>query len=242
MRHKGSYLGLVWAVLNPLLLLGLYVLVFGYIFGGSFNVLPNETPIDYGLGIFLGLNMFHFAAEALNYSVGSIVSNPNFVKKVVFPLEILPLSHVGSATIHLIIGFGLVMAGQILFGSGSVAGALWLPVIIFPLILFTVGVCWLVSGLGVFLRDISAAMQFLIMALMFSSAVFYSASSIPAAAWEFMRFNPLLIAIELSRDAMLWSQPINPTHLGYLYAIGAATAGLGLWAFSRMKSAFADVI
>src|SRR5690606_23088229 len=104
LRHKGSHLGLIWSFLNPMLMLGLYVLVFGYIFDGSFGVLPNETRVDFGLGIFLGLTLYHFAAEVLVTAPGIVVSNPNFVKKVVFPLEILPAANVGAAVIHLLIG------------------------------------------------------------------------------------------------------------------------------------------
>src|SRR5882757_10050444 len=87
LRHRGSHLGLIWSLLNPLLMMGLYVFVFGYIFGGKFSVLPNETKIDYALAIFLGLTVFQIFAEVLATAPTVIISNPNFVKKVVFPLE-----------------------------------------------------------------------------------------------------------------------------------------------------------
>lgn len=242
LRHKGSHLGLVWSFLNPVLMLGLYVLVFGYIFGGKFGVLPNETRVDYALGIFLGLTLFHFVAEVLGLSPGIIVGNPNFVKKVVFPLEILPAANVGGAVFHMLISLGLVLLSMLIFGTNFSAGVLWLPVIILPLILLSLGVAWITSALGVFLRDIGQVMQFLSMALMFSSAVFYSAQRIPAAAWAYMRFNPVLLAIELARDAALWNRPLNLHHLAYLYAAGVAACYLGHLAFRRMKPAFADVI
>ena len=98
LRHKGSHLGLVWSVLNPLLMLGLYVLVFGYIFSGSFGI-AGETRTGYGLTIFLGLTLYHFVAEALVTAPGVVVAQPNFVKKVVFPLEILPAANLGAAEI-----------------------------------------------------------------------------------------------------------------------------------------------
>ena len=242
LRHKGSHLGLVWSFLNPVLMLGLYVLVFGYIFGGTFGILPHETRVDYALGIFLGLTLFHFVSEVLGISPSIIVGNPNFVKKVVFPLEILPAANVGGAVFHMLISLGLVLLSMLIFGDGVSAGALWLPVIFLPLVLLGLGLAWLISALGVFLRDIGQVMQFLTMALMFSSAVFYSAAKIPAAAWAFMRFNPILLAIELARDAALWDRPLNYNHLAYLYAAGLAACYLGHFAFRRMKPAFADVI
>jgi lipopolysaccharide transport system permease protein len=242
LRHKGSHLGLIWSFLSPLLMLGMYVLVFGYIFSGSFGVLPGETRVDYALGVFLGLSLFHLLAETLGVSPTLIVGNPNFVKKVVFPLEILPAANVGAALFHMAISLALVLISLLLFGPGFGWGMFWLPVIMLPLILLCLGIAWFFSALGVFFRDVGQVMQFLTMALMFSSAVFYSAQKIPAAAWVYMRFNPILLAIELARNAALWQRPLNTTHLAYLYATSIAACYLGHLAFKKMKPAFADVL
>ena len=242
LRHKGSHLGLVWSILNPLLMLGLYVLVFGYVFGGSYGVIPQETRFDYALGMLVGLTLFGFTAEALGSSVSVIVANPNFVKRVVFPLQILPIANVGAAVFHLLISLTLVLLGILLLGPGLMPGTLWLPVILLPVILLAMGIAWLFSALGVFFRDIGQIVQFLTNVLMFASAVFYSAQKIPAAAWIYMRFNPVLLAIELARDATLWGRPLNYHHLAYLYLAGFAACYLGDLAFRRMKPAFADVL
>jgi lipopolysaccharide transport system permease protein len=242
MRHKGSHLGLIWSFLNPLLMLGLYVLVFGYIFGGSFGVRPNETRVDFALALFLGLTLFQFVAEILGSSPILISSNPNFVKKVVFPLEILPAANVGAAIIHLMISLTLVLLSMLLLGVPLVADILWLPVIILPLVFLCLGAAWLFSALGVFFRDIGQLMQFLSMALLFGSAVFYSAQNIPPAAWTYMRFNPVLLTLDLARSCTLWSRPLNFHHLAYVYAFGLATCYLGHLAFRRLRPAFADVL
>jgi lipopolysaccharide transport system permease protein len=242
LRHKGSHLGLIWSFLNPLLMLGLYVFVFGYVFGGSFGVLPDETKVDYALGIFLGLTIFHFASEVLGASPALIVANANFVKKVVFPLEILPAAQVAAAGFHSLIGLGFVILSVQFVGGGLPVGALWLPVILLPILLMSLGIGWLFSALGVFFRDIGQMMQFLTMALLFSSAVFYSAEKIPEAAWVWLRFNPMLLAIELARDAVLWQRPLNLTHLLYLHGAGLAVCYTGYFTFRRIKGAFADVL
>jgi lipopolysaccharide transport system permease protein len=218
------------------------VFVFGYIFGGRFGVLPQETRLDYGLGIFLGLTLYQLVAEVLAISPVIIVTNPNFVKKVVFPLEVLPAANVGAAVFHGLISFGLVLLGVVLFGPGIHPGLLWLPVIFLPVVLLCLGTAWFFSALGVFFRDIGQLMQFLTNALMFASAVFYSASKIPPVAWAILRFNPLLLAIELSRDAVLWQRALNLRHLGFLYVCGFAACWLGHLFFRRMKPAFADVL
>ena len=241
-RHKGSHLGLAWSFLNPLLMLGLYVLVFGYIFGGKFNVRTGETPVDYALGVFLGLTVFHFIAEVLTVSPSYIVSNPNFVKKVVFPLIVLPAAGVGAAAFHMIVSLGLVMLSMLLFGHGLAWGVLWLPVLLFPIFLLCLGLGWFFSALGVFFRDIAQVMQFLTMSLMFCSAVFNSAQKFPPAIWQVVRLNPILLTIELARDAALWERSLNYSHLLYCYVLGSLAFALGYAAFARMKPAFADVL
>ncbi len=240
-RHKGSHLGLIWSFLNPLLILGLYVAVFGYIFGGRFGVLPNETRADYALGIFLGLTLFHFLAEVLGLAPTLIVGNPNFVKKVVFPLEILPAASVGGALFHMLISLGLALISLFIFNHRVPLTVIWLPVIIIPVILMGLGFAWFISALGVFFRDIGQVMQFITTALMWASGVFFSAQKYPAA-WVWLRCNPLLLAIDLTRDAALWARPLNYHHLAYVYATGLLTCILGHLAFKRMKPAFADVL
>jgi lipopolysaccharide transport system permease protein len=241
LRHKGSHLGLVWSFLNPLLMLGLYVLVFGYIMGGRFGVLPQETQVDYALGIFIGLTLLHVVSETLGLAPSLIVGNPNFVKKVVFPLEILPAAMVGAALIHLLISLALTLISLLLAGVGLTLAALWVPVILVPILLLSLGIGWFFSALGVFFRDLGQIVQFVTMVLLWCSGVFFTAQKYPAA-WVYLRYNPLLLAIEMTRDALLWHRPVNLHHLGYIYAVGLVACYLGYAAFRRMRPAFADVL
>ncbi len=242
LRHKGSHLGLIWSFLNPLLMLSLYVFVFGYIFGGSFGVLPHETKVDYALGIFLGLAIFQFLAETMAIAPNLIVVNPNFVKKVVFPLEVLSAASVSAAVFHLLISLGLVLIGAALFGNGLTAGVLWMPVLALPVALLALGMSWTIAALGVFLRDLSQLTSFLTLALMYASAVFYPIRKIPHSVWQILRFNPLLLSVTEARNAVLWNQPVNLLHVGYLYVVGFAACYFGHMIFRRLKPAFADVL
>ena len=242
LRHKGSRLGLIWAVLNPLLMLALYVFVFGYIQRGHFGVLPNETRIDFALGIFVGLTIFHFFSEVLATAPTVIMSNPNFVKKVVFPLEILPAASVGASLIHMLGSLTLALIGIAIIGPGLSAGIFWIPIILLPLVLLLLGLAWFFAAVGVFFRDIGQIVTLLTLGLMFASAVFYSAGSLPSTAWSILRFNPLLLAIELMRDATMWNQPIRLLHLAYLMGVGSVAAIGGYWCFRKMSPAFADVL
>lgn len=242
LRHKGSYLGLFWSLLNPLLMLVVYVFVFGYIFRSRFHVLPNESPVDYALGVFLGLIIYHFLAEVLATSHTVIVGNPNFVKKVVFPLEVLPASNVGAALIHMLISLCLLLIGITVVGPGLSPRVLWLPAIVAPLIPLSLGIAWLFSAIGVFFRDIGQVVGLLSIGLMFASAVVYPASMIPPAAWEFLRFNPLLLSIELARAAAMWDHPLNLVHLSYVWGVSLLVCAAGYWVFRKTAPTFSDVL
>jgi lipopolysaccharide transport system permease protein len=242
-RHRGSYLGWIWAILNPLLMLAIYAVVFGKIFGGHFGRLPNETPADFVLAMFLGLIIYHLLAETIAIAPTLVVSQPNLVKKVVFPLDVLPTAQVGAFCFHFFISLGLMLAGAVFFGRGvSLAGICWLPVILAPLVLMSVGLAWIFAALGVFFRDLTQAMPFVALILLYASAIFYPLSKISPEIWMFLKWNPLLHLVELARDALLWNVPINLKHLAYTYACGLLLLAAGKWIFMKLQPAFADVI
>lgn len=244
LRHKGSVLGFAWAVLNPLLMLALYVFVFRFILGGTFGVVPDETKWDYGLGVFLSLSFFHLIAETVSVAPTLIVTNPNFVKKVVFPLEVLPAAAVGSAVIHMLISLTMVMAGVFLVGRGVSGSVLYLPLVIVPAVMFSLGTAWLIAALGVFFRDIGQFVGAVVTGLMFASAIFYPAARIQEVpgAWSILRFNPVIHIVETARSVVLWREAADPGLLLWLNLSCFAFAVLGYACFSRLKRAFADVV
>lgn len=244
MRHKGSHLGLLWSILGPLLMLALYVLVFGFIFSGRFKAANDtETRVEYALTVFLGLAIFHFVAEVITLSPTLITTNPNFVKKVVFPLGILPVAGVGTALVHFFITLVLVFAGALLVQSPIAFGTIaWLPVIVLPLILGAIGLALGLSALGVFWRDVTQVTQFLSLALLFASAVFYPVAQIPAAAWAVLKFNPLIHFINEARGVVFWAKSVSPLYLSYLYAVSLLCLWAGDWLFRRLRSGFPDVL
>ena len=241
-RHKGSYLGLLWAVFTPLLMMGLYYFVFGLIFERNYGILEEESAADFALGLFLSLSLYQFLAEALMVAPIVIVNSPNLVKKIVFPLRIIPVATLGAALFHFLVSIGLFFLGLIFFGNGLNINNLWFPVILLPLIFLTMGLTWLLASLGVFFRDISHIMQFATTAILYASAVFYSASMVPLEIWEFLKYNPMIHIVELSRNVLLWNIPMNVTYLFYLYGVGILFFFLGYGVFQKLKPAFADVM
>jgi lipopolysaccharide transport system permease protein len=181
-RHKGSRLGIVWALINPLSMLALYWFVFGAIFGSKFGVLKNESQLDYALALFLSLSLYHVFSETIAWAPSLIASNPNFVKKVVFPLEVLPVAKLGDTAFHLVVSLTLVLLGSAFGSTGLTADVLWLPVLVFPLMMLALGIAWMLTAIGVFLRDIGQATGFVSSAVMFASAGMERKT--PPAAWS----------------------------------------------------------
>jgi lipopolysaccharide transport system permease protein len=242
-RYRGSYLGIIWAVLNPVLMLGIYYVVFGLIFSGHFRDPKVETQTDYAMAMFLGLTLYMLVADTLGTSPLLIIGNTSLVKKVVFPLEILPLSNCGGLWFNLAIGLVLALSGSLIFGSGlTLAGLAWLPVILIPFMMLSAGLAWLFAALGVFYRDLAQVMPFLAQVVLYSSAVFYPVSRIPASLWVILKWNPFLQTVVLAREVVLWDLPVNVARLGYTYAAGLAALMAGRWVFLRLRPAFADVI
>lgn len=240
-RHRGSRLGAFWALLNPLSMLALYFVVFGVIYDQRFNVLPGETRYDFSLALFMGLALFHAFSETLAWAPGVIVANPNFVKKVVFPLEVLPVAHMGATAFHLLVSLGLVLAGSAFGTAGVSLSVLWLPVLMLPLLLLSLGVAWALAALGVFVRDIGQVTAFLSTALLFASAVMYPPGKIPATLGILLH-NPILQLIDLARQVVLWHQPMPFETLLRLYLVGLVAFAVGAALFAILRKSFAEVI
>jgi len=244
-RHRGSALGLFWTILAPLLSLCIYTFVFGFIWGGRWTNDPAETNLDYALGIFLGLILFNFLSEVLALTPMTIVTQPNFVKKVVFPLDILPAAAVGAAGFSAAISLMVALVGVAVFGPGLDWHALWLLAIIAPVALMAFGFAWLLSALGVFLRDIANLMPFIMQVLLYISAVFYPVSLLqkaPIWAQNLLLANPLLHAVESARETILWHHAASTPSLIYLWACSILIFLIGAAAFHKLRPAFADVI
>jgi len=243
LRHRGSQLGHFWALLSPLSMLVLYLFVFGLIMGGRFGAIEGETTFDFALALFLGLSMYHIVAETVAAGPVLIVNQPNFVKKVVFPLEIIPVAHVSASAYHSLLSILLLVA----ISPFSHAGIHWLgllqmPLLMLPLILMALGASWCLSALGVYVRDISHMAPFASHAIMFASAVFYAPSKPSPEIWAVLKFNPLLQVIDQARNILLWGRPLDWQVLGWVYLFSVCLLLLGYALFSRLRPYFAEVL
>lgn len=239
-RYRGSLFGMVWAFLNPLLMLSVYTVVFGVFLRARWAGTSNS--LQYSVVLFAGLIVFNFFAECLNRAPMLIAGNVNYVKKVQFPLQLLPWMSVGTALFHACVSL-IVWAIFSGFVYGTVHWTMiFLPLICVPLVLITVGVCWIVSSLGVYLRDIGQIIGVLTSVIMFLSPIFYAIESLPKPFQMVLRINPLTFIVEEARGVMI-AGIVPDFGLLVLYAVGSFVfAWLALAWFQRARDGFADVL
>jgi lipopolysaccharide transport system permease protein len=243
-RYRGSHLGMFWTFINPLLLLCVYTVVFKYIFRAKFTGHPDEGWADFALMLFSALIVFNLFAECLARAPSLMLVNANYVTKVVFPLEMLPLTVVLGSLVHLLIGFIPLCLAAFITRNGHLHGAalLW-PLLLVPITFWALGMTWLVSALGAFVRDLNEIMIALTQILMYASAVFYPISKVqPLALQKVIRLNPLAFFSEQSRNLIVWGEPMNWSAYGWVTLSGAIAMIVGYKVFMNVKPAFADVI
>lgn len=240
-RYAGSFLGVVWSVINPLLMLTIYTFVFGVVFKSRWRA-SSSDPMEFAVVMFGGLIVHALVSECLLRAPSLIVSNANLVKKIVFPLETLAWVTVGTALFHFLIAL-LIFAGALLIKQGSIPWTfLLVPVLVLPLALMTVGLVWVVSSLGVYLRDIGQMMGIVTALLMFLAPVFYPLHTVPAGFAQYLYLNPITFILEQVRNAAIWGEPVNWLGWAMYWAVAYAVAWLGWAWFSRVRRGFADVL
>jgi len=241
-RYKGSLLGVGWSFLNPLLMLVVYSFVFSVVFQARWGMKSDEGPLSFGMILFVGLMVHGLVAECLTKSPLSILNNPSYVKKVIFPLEILPLVTTLSALFHLGVSFSVLLAGLLLLQMPIFPTVLLFPAVILPLAIGALGLSWLLAALGVFLRDVSQTTTIASSVLLFISPVFYPASAVPEGVRSIIALNPLSLIIEQARRVVFLGTAPDWFALSLYLACAVCFAAGSLWLFQRMRPGFADVI
>jgi lipopolysaccharide transport system permease protein len=239
-RYRGTFFGVLWSFMTPLMMLTIYTVVFGLIFEGRYVADGSETRMMYALALFCSLNFFHFFAEAVNRAPHLVLEHPNFITRVVFPLEIFAVAAVSAAGVHLLISMSLLLAGALITGVGIPPTVLYLIPLLLPLVLFSLGITWLLSSAGLFVRDIQALTGPLTTVLMFVSAVFYPLSRVPEGFRWLFGLNPVAQIVEQSRRIMIQGLALDWTTWGLLMAAALIVFHLGFSFFMKTKHLFAD--
>lgn len=240
-RYRGSFGGLFWSFINPLLMLVIYTFVFGVIFKARWN---DQTTghLAFAVILFAGLNINTLFVECANRATTIIIENTNFVKRVVFPLETLSWSVLGAALFHLLISTIALLLIELIAKSYVPWTVVLFPIVIAAFLPFVAGVIWLLASLGVFLRDLKQAIMIITTALMFLAPIMYPMTMIPPPFRGLMYVNPLTVIALASQNVLVFGRPPIWEHLG-LYAMASCLfAWIAFAWFERTRKGFADVV
>ncbi|WP_113719983.1 ABC transporter permease [Aeromonas salmonicida] len=238
-RYRGSMFGIAWTFLNPLIMLAVYNFVFSVVFKAKWGGGENT---NFAVMMFSGMIIHALFCEVILLSTNSIVGNANYVKKVIFPLEILTLVITLSALFNFLISFFVLVSMVLLFGGHITLSILWLPIVIMPLIMLSIGIGWVVSALGVFIRDISQFMGVITSLLLFLSPVFFSITSIPESFRKFIEYNPLTLIIGEFRKILITGGSPDLVSLFKYFLCSLVFALLAFIIFRKLRKGFADVL
>jgi lipopolysaccharide transport system permease protein len=240
-RYRGSVMGLLWSFFNPVLMLAIYTFVFSVVFKARWSG-GEESKTEFALVLFSGLIVFSLFAECITRAPGTVLSNVSYVKKVAFPLEILPFVTLLSALFHSAVSLAVwLLAYLILFGTPQPT-AIYLPLIVLPLILFIMGLSWVLASLGVYLRDVSQFIVPITTMLMFLSPIFYPATALPEDYRYLLLLNPMTPVIEQTRGVLYFGTSPNFGMLATHWAATSVLAWLGFVWFQKTRKGFADVL
>lgn len=241
-RYRGSFLGLLWVVITPLVMIAIFTFIFAGIFGARFGSDSQATQWDYALYLFCGLLPWNAFQESVNLAANVIVSQANLVKRVVFPLETLPLAQVFAAIINQLFGALALLIATLVVRHQLHLTILWLPALLLPQILLTLGAAWLIASLGVFLRDTAQAVALVLTAWFYLTPVVYPESVVPTAYRSFINLNPFTPLVRCYRRILLDGLAPDWSGLAYFSIFAVALFIFGYWWFARTRKNFADVI
>lgn len=242
-RYRGSVLGIGWSLLTPLFMLAVYTFVFGSIFKVRWSgVQAEHSTVDFAVILFAGMTVFQVFSDMVTRAPRLVLDNVNYVKKVVFPLAVLPLAALGSALFDTAVRLVVLLVFVVLARGSLPATALLLPLVLAPYILLVLGLTWFLAGLGVYVRDVGQFLGPLVTALMFLSPIFFPSSALPDWLQPYLVLNPIALPVEGTRAVLIWGTAPDWTGLALYSAIAAATAILGLVWFQKTRKGFADVV
>ena len=239
-RYRGSFGGTVWTFLNPLLLMATYFFVFGVVMRTRFGA--DTSRVGFVLYFLAGMLPWLAFSEAVGRSPYVILEYRSFVKKIVFPLETLPVNLVISGAVTEAFGLLIFVIGLLAVRGAVPSSVVWLPLLLIPQILFTAGLCWILAATGVYVRDLGQISGYLLTLWFFLTPICYPESQLPPQAIAVLRFNPLFVLVKAYRAVFLENHAPPMRGLAGLWIVGVAVAVIGYAWFHRLRKSFADVI
>ncbi len=243
-RYKGSVMGLLWSFLNPIFMLAVYTFFFAVVFKARWGVVDGveESKTQFAVVLFVGMIVHGLFSEVLNRAPTLITNNVNYVKKVIFPLEILPVISMGAALFHSIASLMVLLIAFVAFNHYLPWTVLLTPLILLPLVIISLGFAWMLAALGVFLRDVGQTIGIFTTVMMFMSPVFFPITAMPEEYRPIIMANPLTFIIEQARDVLIWGHTPDWLGIGIYTLVASVVAWVGFIWFQKTRKGFADVL
>jgi len=241
-RYRGSFMGLLWSFITPVLMLAVYTFVFSVVFRVKWGVGDEASKTSFALVLFVGLIVHGLLAEVLNRAPGLIIGNANYVKRVVFPLEILPVVSLAAALFHSMLSIFVLLIAYVAVNGHLPWTVLFIPIVLLPLVFLTLGLAWLLASLGVFIRDIGQTVGIITTVMLFMAPIFFPLSAMPEKYHPFILANPLTFIIEQAREVIIFGHLPNWSGLGAYLLIALVVAWTGYFWFQKTRKGFSDVL
>ena len=240
-RYRGSVLGVAWSFVTPMLMLAIYTFVFSVVFQTRWAT-PMNSRFEFALVLFAGLIVFSLFSECVARAPTLMAENPSYIKRIVFPLEALAWVAMLTSLFNAVVSFGILLVAYVLIAGLPPLTVLWLPIVLMPLILMTMGLIWFLSSTGLYIRDIRQFVAIILPVLMFASPLFYPVSALPEWVRGYMQLNPLAVAMEQVRDVLLFAKAPSLGVLALSLVLSLVVAWAGVVWFRVTKRGFADVV
>ena len=241
-RYKGSVMGLLWSFITPILMLAVYTFVFAVAFKAMWGIATEESNTNFAVVLFVGLIVHGLLAEVLNRAPGLILSNVNYVKKVIFPLEILPVITFGAALFHSFISLFILLIALLILNNFLYWTVLFIPIVLLPLGILTLGLAWILASLGVYISDVGHTIGIITTILLFLSPVFFPLNALPVEYHLYIMANPLTFIIEQAREVLIWGNQPDWIGLSIYSLVSMAVFWIGYAWFQKTRKGFADVL
>lgn len=241
-RYKGYVLGLLWSFLNPVFMLTVYTFVFSVVFKARWGVDGNDSKTQFAVVLFVGMIVHGLFAEVVNRAPSLILANVNYVKKVIFPLEILPVITMCAALFHGLVSLAVLLIAFFIFNHSLQWTVIFIPLVLLPLVILTLGCAWMLASLGVFIRDVGQTIGIVTTVMMFLSPVFFPVTSLPEVYRPLIMANPLTFIIEQAREVLIWGHLPDWIGLGIYAVVATVVAWVGYVWFQKTRKGFADVL
>lgn len=241
-RYRSSALGLIWLFAQPLLQLAIYSFVFQIVLRARWGIQsPTGTEVPFGLVLFIGLSLHTLLSETLVRSPATITAHESYVKRVIFPLQILPVINVVAALFNFALAIAILLVATVAI-TGHLSASAWLIIVpLVPFTLFATGLGWMLAALGVYLRDLSQLTPHLSTILLFTAPICYPKSMVPEQFHWLLQINPLTLPVDICRE-LLFGDTVDFTGLAGYSVISVAVFLVGRLLFERLRAGFADAL